>query len=141
RRRNVSVYDAVAGRVTTNGFIPDAPIVSKERDTISSTHVPLPPDQVLFKKARAPTRYEEHDIYNAYRFLGEGDELPDGDLLRALHAYCSDFYAARFGAKGARRDWRSLDETALLAMGVLIEEQAKEMLGKTGDLVFVEPED
>lgn len=33
-----------------------------------------------------------------------------------------------------------MDETALLAMAVLLEESAKESLGDTGDLVFVEGE-
>ena len=31
-----------------------------------------------------------------------------------------------------------MDETALLAMGILLEEAAKEILGESGDLVFVE---
>jgi hypothetical protein len=31
-----------------------------------------------------------------------------------------------------------MDETALLAMGILLEEMAKESLGETGDLVLVE---
>ena len=34
-----------------------------------------------------------------------------------------------------------MDETALLAMGILIEEAAKESLGETGDLTFTEGED
>lgn len=34
-----------------------------------------------------------------------------------------------------------MDETALIAMGVLLEEMAKEGLGKTGDLVLVEGEE
>ena len=34
-----------------------------------------------------------------------------------------------------------MDETALLAMGILIEEAAKESLGGTGDLTFTEGED
>ena len=34
-----------------------------------------------------------------------------------------------------------MDETALIAMGVLMEEMAKESLGETGDLVLVEGEE
>lgn len=34
-----------------------------------------------------------------------------------------------------------MDETALIAMGVLLEEMAKEALGETGDLVLVEGEE
>lgn len=33
-----------------------------------------------------------------------------------------------------------MDETALIAMGILLEEMAKEALGETGDLVLVEGE-
>lgn len=35
----------------------------------------------------------------------------------------------------------TMDETALLAMGILLEESAKEVLGKNGHMVFVEGEE
>ena len=47
----------------------------------------------------------------------------------------SDFYA-RATEHGGKYDWKSLDETALLALGILIEEAAVEVLGETGDLAF-----
>lgn len=34
-----------------------------------------------------------------------------------------------------------MDETALIAMGILMEEASKECLGSTGDLVFTEGEE
>lgn len=34
-----------------------------------------------------------------------------------------------------------MDETALLAMGILVEEAVRESLGETGDLTFTEEED
>lgn len=34
--------------------------------------------------------------------------------------------------------WRCMDETALIALGILIEESAREISGDTGDLVFTE---
>jgi len=37
-------------------------------------------------------------------------------------------------------DFRSLDETALIALGVLLEEAAIQALGETGDMVLEEPE-
>ena len=37
-------------------------------------------------------------------------------------------------------DMRSMDETALLAMGILLEEAVKHSLGENGHLVFVEGE-
>jgi hypothetical protein len=58
-------------------------------------------------------------------------------LLKTIHAYASDFYA-NATSNGGKSDWKSLDETALLAMGILLEEAAVEALGKTGDLALVE---
>lgn len=43
------------------------------------------------------------------------------------------------GATGGRSvDERSMDETALLAFGILLEEASREVLGQRGDLVFTE---
>ena len=66
--------------------------------------------------------------------------LPDSDLLKAIHAYASDFYS-RATANGGLLDFESLDETALLGLGILLEEMAEHVLGDTGDLAFVEGED
>lgn len=57
-------------------------------------------------------------------------------MLKAIHAYASDFYASATGDRG-KNDWRSLDETALLALGILLEEAASEGVGENGDLAFV----
>ena len=44
--------------------------------------------------------------------------------------------------EGRKRDlgigFRSLDETALMCVGVLLEEMCEEVLGEEGDMVFVE---
>lgn len=73
--------------------------------------------------------------------------LPDSDMLKALHSYSSHFYAALATAddpdRGSGRaqeniDEHSMDETALLAFGILLEEAGREVLGKKGDLVFTE---
>jgi len=93
----------------------------------------------LFRRKGAPTRYVESDIY----FANEREthvELPESDLLTALHCYTSDFYS-RATVDGGVGDWRSLDETALLALGILMEEAARHTLGETGDLVFTEGEE
>ncbi|KAL2255456.1 hypothetical protein VTK26DRAFT_3354 [Humicola hyalothermophila] len=155
RRREANVYDAVAGRVTLNGALGDAESVngrSKRRlsstaDRYSSRNVRLAPEEVLFKRRSAPTRYAEHDIYWANEDLpnaGRG-HLPDGGLLKSVHGYASRFYeavTARLGAHslvGNRTiDERSMDETALLAFGILLEEASRDVLGKRGDLVFTE---
>jgi len=39
------------------------------------------------------------------------------------------------------KTWKCLDETALIAFGILLEETAKEVLGETGDLAFTEAAD
>lgn len=56
-----------------------------------------------------------------------------------MHAYAADFYHA-MGGKG-EVSFFSMDETALLAVGILLEEAAGEVLGHRGDMVFVEGEE
>jgi len=94
---------------------------------------------VLFRRKDAPTRYVESDIYFA-KARDLKTELPESDLLKALHSYTSDFYSRATPEAGVG-DWRSMDETALIALGVLMEEFCRETLGQTGDLVFTEGED
>jgi hypothetical protein len=120
------------GRVSTEGTL--------MRGNISSHQNSLPPEEVLFRRQNAPTRYAENDIYFANESIPAGNPLPDSDLLKAIHAYTSDFYDNATTNHG-RFDWRSMDETALIAMGILLEETAKESLGKTGDMAFVEGEE
>jgi len=95
---------------------------------------------------------------------GKVRQLPQSDLLKSMHVYVSDFYATlmppsrcepdmesrrngekiddAIGRSNRRKtqsaDYHSFDETALLAMGILVEEMATEVLGATGNLVFVE---
>lgn len=124
RRRVASVYDAVAGRV-------------RAQSGIDSTQIAAP-EEVLLRRVNAPTHLP-HDFYRADERLGPDQRLPDSDLLNAIHAYVSDYYFCTSGDHG-RRDFRSLDETALLAMGILLEEAAAEELGENGDNVLLEPE-
>lgn len=53
-----------------------------------------------------------------------------------MHAYAAGFY----GRTGGVAAFRSLDETALIAVGVLLEEWGEAVLGKTGHEVFLEGE-
>ncbi|KAK2767563.1 hypothetical protein FQN54_003721 [Arachnomyces sp. PD_36] len=130
--RQVNVYDAVAGRVSTRSVLPQGMIHSHD-DT-------LLPEEVLFRRQDAPTRFAENDVYFANESIPAGNSLPDSDLLKAIHTYTSDFYDNATANRG-RTDWRSMDETALIAMGILLEEAATESLGETGDLAFVEGEE
>ncbi|KAI9772030.1 MAG: hypothetical protein M1840_001318 [Geoglossum simile] len=129
QKRQATVYDAVAGRVSS--YLPP-----NHRDRPSSTLPTVPPEEVLFRRRNGPTRYAESDLYFANEDLPATTRLPDSDLLKAIHTYASEFYARN----GGSYDWRSMDETALLAMGVLLEDAAAVALGETGDLVFVEEE-
>ncbi|RDL37501.1 Uncharacterized protein BP5553_04934 [Venustampulla echinocandica] len=133
-KRNATVYDAVAGRVSSQGFITKQLNFAPARDTTSSTTAAVPPEAVLFRRKNAPIRFAEHDIY----FANEREpqlNLPDSDLLKALHCYTTDFYS-RAAPGGGASDWRSLDETALIALGILVEEAGR--LGGAADLVFTE---
>ena len=120
-----------------NGFI------TKNAGTLdgdlSSTNVkPLAPQEVLLRRVRAPT-HAPLGYYAADEQLGSEQRLPNSDLLKALHAYASDFYSMATPDKG-RCDFRSMNETALLGLGVLLEEAAVKVLGETGDMVLVEPD-
>lgn len=98
---------------------------------------PLRPDEVLFKAANAPTRFEETDYYYAHRNLPKDQKLPDGELLSALHVYISKLYS-RTQEPGGQKAWKCMDETALIALGILLEESTKGILGETGDFALVE---
>ncbi|KAI1778071.1 hypothetical protein F4818DRAFT_284763 [Hypoxylon cercidicola] len=104
----------------------------------------LAPEEVLFRRIGAPVRYAEKDIYQAHEELRDSGRgvLPDSDMLKAIHSYSSHFYtalAARRDEAAVRNvDERSMDETALLAFGILLEETGREVLGRRGDLVFTE---
>jgi UAF complex subunit Rrn10 len=110
----------------------------KLRNGFPSTESTWSPLEVLLRRVRAPTEGRA-DVYFADENLEPGQSLPDSDLLKAIHAYVSDFYSSR-GEDRGMFDFRSLDETALIALGLLLEEAALQVLGETGDMVLVEPE-
>lgn len=130
-KRRVNLYDTVAGRVGTNGFL------TPEQQS-SSKAEPLSPEEVLLKSQSAPVEPAE-GWYDANERRLEDQRLPDSDLAKAVHAYASDFYSRATHDHG-QHDFKSFDETALLAMTILLEEAARESLGTTGDLALVEPE-
>ncbi|KAI3326124.1 hypothetical protein HD806DRAFT_435425 [Xylariaceae sp. AK1471] len=153
KRRQANVYDAVAGRVTTtlplNHSNSQRPLAKHyKRHAPDSRRDPtLAPEEVLFKRSGAPVRYAEKDIYLAHEHLCDGGRgvLPDSDLLKTIHSYVSHFYGdlpankrTVHGDTGEGVSERSMDETALLAFGLLLEEASLDALGKKGDLVFTE---
>ncbi|MCJ1412912.1 hypothetical protein MMC19_007012 [Ptychographa xylographoides] len=138
-KRQATLYDAVAGRVTANGLIFDKATASVHTDGHASKALCLTPDEATFQSAAAPDRYEENDFYWAHKHLTTDQALPGSDLLKAVHVYASEFYTRAMVDEGLG-DMRSMDETALLAMGILLEEAVKHSLGENGHLVFVEGE-
>lgn len=127
-RRKANVYDAVAGRITQAGWLRSA-------DSKSSKQ-PLRPDEVIFKQARAPTRFYETDYYYAHSHRPP-QLFPDEMLLSALHAYVSKLYCQNTDPEDIKT-WKCMDESALIAFGTLIEETVVDLLGEEGDLVFTE---
>ena len=57
-----------------------------------------------------------------------------------MHIYASEYYESALGAQGDV-SFGSMDETALLAVGILLEVAAENILGETGDLALVEGEE
>ncbi|KAI8669239.1 hypothetical protein NCS57_00738100 [Fusarium keratoplasticum] len=150
RRRHATVYDAVAGKVSYEqgpGTEPEEPQYTPRHPKAirySTKDTPLAPDEVLFRRKDAPERYLENDIYYAHeRRLPRGGQgvLPESDLLKAIHGYASAFYGTKDGGRNGGPDERSMDETALIAFGILLEEAGREVLGRRGDLVFTEGQD
>ena len=125
------MYDAVAGRLGYAGFLTPE---QQQSDTVRRAA----PEEVLLRRVNAPEQIP-YDYYNVDERLGPDQRLPDSDLLKAIGAYASDFFSAAT-LDGGRHDYRSLDETALLAVGILLEEASRELLGKTGDMALVERE-
>lgn len=129
-RRTATLYDAVAGRVGLNGFLT---VNQLESGQIR----PSAPEEVLLRRVDAPDEIP-YDYYNGDERLDPSHELPDSELLKDVHIYVADYYE-RVCGNDEMIDFRSLDETALLAMGILLEEACREALGRDGDMVFSEP--
>lgn len=66
--------------------------------------------------------------------------LPESDIIEAIQSYAGHFYANTVDSRRTEH-FSSMNGTALIAMGVLLEELGEELLGKTGDMVLVERED
>ena len=130
-QRLASLYDVVAGRIGRNGFL------TKEQQQ-SNSLLSIAPEEALLRRSAIPADLI-YDSYDAVGGLSTDNRLPESEMLKAIHAYASDVYASATVDKGAY-DFRTLDETALIAMGILLEEAIREALGENGDMVFVEPE-
>lgn len=66
--------------------------------------------------------------------------LPESDIIEAVQSYAGHFYANTTSSRRTE-PFSSMNGSALIAMGVLLEELGNESLGETGDMVLVERED
>lgn len=66
--------------------------------------------------------------------------LPESDIIEAVQSYAGHFYANTTDSRRTEQ-FSSMDGSALIAVGVLLEELGKELLGETGDMVLVERDD
>ena len=129
-KRIASVYDAVAGRIGFNNFL--------SARQLEAGVTALKPEEVLLRRVDAPSGVTRQ-YYNADESLKPDCILPDAEVVTALHKYAADYYSAHAHGE-PNHNYRSLDETALMAFGILLEEAAAEALGETADMVLVEPE-
>jgi hypothetical protein len=90
----------------------------------------------LEHRAGAPKGDEFNNLYYSWvDDLPPEVKLPDSDLLKSLHTYSSDYYGH---GEYASESLLSMDGTALIASGVLLEELVAESLGNSGELAFCE---
>ncbi|KAJ5185008.1 UAF complex subunit Rrn10 [Penicillium cf. griseofulvum] len=136
-KRRANVYDAVAGRVNARGLNAPRQLASQYRDTNSAGARSLRPEELLYRRQNIPAESIDERTYFAHENLPSDQALPNSDLLETIHAYAADYYEYATADNG-KDDHQTMDETALLAMGILIEEMAKEELGETGDLALIE---
>ncbi|KAJ5090901.1 hypothetical protein N7532_009585 [Penicillium argentinense] len=109
------------------------------RDTPKCQRIAGPEEVVFCRERNLSKREAKCAAYMAHENLPADCPLPSSDLLETIHAYTADFYRYAL-SDGGRGSYGSMDETALLAMGILIEELATESLGKQGYRALLEAE-
>ena len=126
--KNPSIYDLAAGKVRQpsrhTSFV-GIPITK-----------PYPPVEYYFDKKRVKTGDEDEDSRLYWRRDVEKHTLPSSELLWTVHRHATKF----FEEKGENH-MKFMDESALLAIGVLLEETMKQSLGKDGHRAFLEREE
>lgn len=120
----------IIGRVGPRGFHKKTPSASRNRDTASTGERTLPPEEVLIRRPHYLNNKLKGEPYFAHERLPRQMKLPNSDMLTAIHAYAADFY--KYGIERTKPVYQSMDESALLAFGILAEELAKEGMGTTG---------
>lgn len=114
KRRNV--FDAVVGRLRTQKFFDSTYTGSTGAETPA-----VSPDEHLLGIANiAEVPFVEHQ------------DLPDSNIIHAYLWYAAT-YLQRYYEPSV---WHMYDETALIAIAILIEETIKDGLGNDGHLVW-----
>jgi len=126
--------DADIGRLNFEGFIPKTPRYPDGRDRPSVRMNPVVPDVLVRHNASAFLKHTDHLQQD---FFNPDPNLPNRGLVMALRAYASNFYARAIPG-GGEIDYCSMDTSALLAIGKLLEATVETIIGETGDLAFVE---
>lgn len=119
----------MVGRVGPHGFH-KKPAASKYRDTASTGERTLPPEEVLIRRPHYLNNKLKGVPYFANERLPREARLPTSEMLTSIHAYAADFF--KYGMQRYRPVYQSMDESALLAFGILAEELSKEGMGSTG---------
>jgi hypothetical protein len=114
-KRRKTVYDGVAGRLKNH----EGQGRDEWRDDVNPNRKLLAPDDYLLRLPNAP----EEGIPVEYH-----PDLPSSDLLKAVHLYAAEYYKER----GLWQGYRSMDETALIGVGILLEEYLHDLLGPNG---------
>lgn len=129
KQEDPSFYDLVAG--TVRKIVENKSLYRGQLYTR-----PYSAAEYYFERKRPMTGDEDEDARLYWHREVDHYALPPSDVLWAVLRYTSHF----FGKKG-RNFLKFMDETALLAIGVLLEETMKESLGETGYLAFLEPKE
>lgn len=136
-KRNVSLSRETAAllfpdKKSDKELIPEI-IKSNDPSLFLNRGSSIPPDEILQflnpSDLRIPMRSREEFSHG---------ELPLLDLLNALHYYISEKVSHLDEQTKKDRIERSLDETALLGVGILVEEMAEKIIQESGIGVFIE---
>lgn len=119
-----------------HGFQKLEPQASKYRDTKSTGERVLAPEEVLIRRPHHLNNKMKGEPYFAHEHLPRTMRMPPSDMLTAIHAYAADWY--KYGMQIFKPVYRSMDESALLAFGILAEELAKDKLGTVGHRVLLD---
>ncbi|EEA21825.1 Meiotic nuclear division protein 1 [Talaromyces marneffei ATCC 18224] len=133
RKRRLTVYDVVAGRANRQRFISHS-TTSRWRRNVSSARAVRPSNDILSRLGG-----EDFDDWIDDE-SPDHVHLPESDILEAVQSYAGHFYA-NTGDNRRTEHFSSMNGSALIAMGILLEELGNELLGETGDMVLVERED